>query len=371
MNWYSFNMPVVGFDSSVLKRPVVELPSVPEGVSTSVFKPAKQVSKGYELVFKALIGVSVKTQHEDKFRSSYEKALASAFTTFRIPQKKPVYKAAHLAKQRSDMVPDVICHLLDQLEPVIDRIDVYCAYYNQPYVSCFGEGAGQRILPVVFIERNQNAFPHVCAWKYLMQYPQENNLTFQLDHFSSKITPAWRVLKKSDAKLEVFYSGGECNPLIATSDVVLRLIELFQHGIVEGRSLLSPIKDHVSVLEPKLRFHNMGGRGEDQHHTAPVIDLGIDLADCIKRPTYYYLWRPEGGRTDLDESFEWGPFYNGVLAEAMRTKGCVKSFDPEVDMLRWDTNRDFVSPYSKKEEAYLERIRKLGHNIPRIFRPSI
>ena len=364
-------MAVIGFDSIVLNRPIVEMPTVPEGISPSVFKPTEVGSRGYELVFKAMVGASIRIEDEDKFRFNYEKALSNALTKFRIPQKKVIYKAAHLAKQSLHNVPDVASDILGQLGPTIDRIDIYCAYYNQPYVSVFGEAAGQRLLPIVFIERNQNAFPHVCAWKYLMQYPQDAHPVFQLDHFTSKVTPAWRVLEKSDAKLQVFFSGGECNPLIAASDLVLRLIELFQHGTVDGRSLLSPIEDHVQPLRDKLRFHNLGGRGEDQHHTAPVVNLDVDLTNYVKKPTYYIVWNPRGDRTTLKPAFEWGAFYNAIIAEAARTKGCVKHFDPEVDALRWSPSQDFVSPFSKEDRAYLNQIKNLGHDIPAIFRPRV
>jgi len=323
------------------------------------------------LVFKAMVGVSVKIQDEDSFRLAYEQALSRALAAFRVPQKRPIYKAAHLAKQSLHNTPGIISNLLKDLEPIIDRVDVYCAYYNQPYVSCFGEAAGERLLPIIFIERNQNAFPHVCGWKYLMDYPQETELTFQLDHFTSKITPGWRVLSQSNVEIQVFYDGGQCNPLIATSDVILRLIGLFQYGTVDGRSLLSTVENHVPSLQSKLRFHNLGGRREDQHHTAPVVRLDIDLSSYLKRPIYYVIWKPAGGRADLKPSFEWGKFYVGILAEAMRTKGCVKFFDPEIDMLYWDPNRDFVSPFNRDDEVYLNNIRDVGHAIPPVFRPIV
>lgn len=362
-------MPIVGFDSSVLTRPIIELPTVPEGVSPSVFRPIESGSKGYELCFKAMMGASVKIQDEDRFKSSYSQSLTNALAKFGIPQRKPIYKAYHFASQNPQATPDVISYLLTQLEPTIERIDIFCAYYNQPYVSCFGESAGQRILPIVFIERNQNAFPHVCAWKYIMEYPHETDLVFQLDHFESKITPAWRVLKSSNVQLQVFFSGGECNPLIATADIVLRLIDLFQYGNVNGRSLLGSITGHVPLLKDKLRFHNLGGMGEDQHHTAPVVNLEIYLTDCIKKPIYYIIWRPKEERTSRKPVFEWGTFYNEILAEAIRTHGCVKYLDSN-DILHWDLKQDFVCPFSKDDEHYLESIKELGHDVPHIYRPN-
>ncbi len=365
-------MPVAGFDSIVLNRPVLQMPPVPPDVSPSVFRPSESSrNRAYELVFKAMVGASVKTQDEDQFRTAYEQALSTTLAAFRVPQKRPIYKAAHLAKQSLHNTPDIISRLLTDLGPMIDRLDIYCAYYNQPYVSCYGEAAGERLLPIIFIEKNQNAFPHVCAWKYLADYPREARLIFQLDHFASQITPAWRVLSGSNVVIQVFYEGSQCNPLIATADVTLRLIELFQFGTVDGRSLLAAVSNHVPALQSKLRFHNLGGRGEDQHHTAPVVRMDIDLNNCLKRPIYYIIWKPPGGRADLKPAFEWGKFYVGVLSEAMRRKGCLKLYNPEADMLYWNPNQDFVSPFGPDDEAYLETIRNLGHATPPVFRPTV
>jgi len=362
-------MATVGFDSFVLSRPLPNLVEVPEGVSPSVYRPSSDGTRGFELVFKAMVGASVKTADYDAFIQAYENALRDALTSNQVPQKRPIYKAAHLAKQSLHKTPQIISDLLTNLMPVIERIDIYCAYYNQPFVSCFGEAQGERLLPIVFIEKNQNAFPHVCAWKYLVEYPNETGLTFHIDHFTSKITPAWRDLTSSNVSLEVFHSGGQCNPLIATADVILRLIELFQYGTVDGDSLLDAIRGHVASLRPKLRFHNLGGRGEDQHHTAPVVRIDIDLSNYLKRPMYYVVWRPKQKRADLEPSFEWGKFYLGVIAEAMRTRGCLKFFDPEVDVLFWDAACDFVSPFDKDEQDFLSEIKKTGHDIPPVFRP--
>lgn len=117
---------------------------------------------------------------------------------------------------------------------------------------------------------------------------------------------------------------------------------------------MSCISDHVPSLEPKLRFHNLGGSGNDQHHTAPVMNLDIDLSNYVKKPIFYIMWRPKEGRTDLKPSFEWGSFYNGVMTEALKVKGCVKYFNPDVDMIHWNPSQDLVSPFDKDDENYLE-----------------
>lgn len=314
-------------------------------------------------MMKVMLGASVKVADEDSFRASYSSALDNVFSRRGIRRRKPVYKAAHLTKQILHQTPYVIADILASLEGCIERVDIFSAYYNQPYVSCFGEAQGQRLLPVVFIERFHNGFPHVCCWRYLMDYQQEAVPTFMLDHFSAKLTPAWRVLEDMKVNMEVYYSGGECNPLIATADIVLRLIDLFQFGNVDGRSLLAPLVNYVPALEPKLRFHNVGAGTYNQHHTAPVINLDIDISGLIKKPTCYIVARD---RVDKD-IFEWGAFYNRVMAKATQLKGCVKFFDPSADFLHWGIRRDFVAPASERDLRYLDEIRQQGIEIPPIL----
>ncbi len=365
-------MVVVGFDSTVLTRPVIEQPSVPEGVSPSVYRPTDSGGRGrgYELVFKAMLGASVTTDDEDTFRKEYDNTLDAIFGKHNLPRKRFVYKGAHLTKQFLHRAPQLMAEILESLSSVISHLDIYSAYYNQPYVSCYGEAQGQRVLPIVFIERNQNAFPHVCAWKYLMYHHSEAKPRFHLDHFQGKITPAWRVLTTSDALMEIYFSGGECNPLIAVPDLALRFTEIFQHGNVDGRSLLEPLQRHVPSVAPRIRFHNLGGRGEDQHHTAPVLPLDIDTEPFIKRPMFYIVWK-ESGRKDLKDIFEWGRFYNETARHVSTLKGAMKFFDPHRDMIVWDPSKDFAVPVTKEDEDYLTSIKKMGHDMPPVFRLSL
>src|SRR5882672_2110348 len=165
--------------------------------------------------------------------------------------------------------------------------------------------------------------------------------------------PAWRVLEKSDGRIELYFSGGECNPHIAVADLALRLIEIFQHGLVDGRSLLQPFVDHVPSLAPKMRFHNLGGGRDDQHHTAPVIPLDIGTAPYVKRPIFFIIWN-QSGRKDLKAIFEWGRFYNDTARHVSTKKGSMKFFNPEWDMLSWDPATDFVVPVNKVDEDYIE-----------------
>jgi hypothetical protein len=250
----------------------------------------------------------------------------------------------------------------------VASIDVYSAYYNQPFVSCYGESNGQRLPPVIFIEKNQNAFPHVCAWKYLDEYFTETDTVLQLDNFQGRITPAWRLLEAMKPNLQIFYSGSECNPVIATADILLRLVETFQFGRVDEISLFKPINDRVEQLAPKLRFHNMGGSATDQRATAPVLRVDINTAKYVKHPVYYMVSQRFHNKS-LQPALEWGGFYNSLMSEATAKKGGVKLYDPERDFLVWDSSADFLVPDQQVDQETIDAIASTGLELPPVFHP--
>jgi len=315
-----------------------------------------------------MIGASVTVEDEDGFWGDYDSVLSAVFQNHGAQRRKHIYKAAHLTKQFLHTTPVIISEMLQGLATAITQIDVYSAYYNQPYVSCYGEGRGLRLPPVIFIEKNQNAFPHVCAWRYLDAYPAASGATLQLDHFEGKITPAWRLLEASSPRLQVFYSGSECTASIAVADIVLRLIESFQHGIVDQRSLFLPITNRVPQLTSKLQFHNMGGNPVYQRATAPVLEVDIDKGRWIKHPVYYMISKRFHDKA-IQPVMEWGKFYNKTLQEATRRKGGVKLYNPDKDFLNWDTSADFVVPDQQADRGTLKRIKEAGIDTPPVWRP--
>jgi len=362
-------MSVVGFDSIVLEKPILESQvPVETDIPYAELKSKKILAKGpFEREFKAMVGASVTTEDEEGLRQAYNAALRDGLKKFNINQLKPVYSAAHLVTQTLDRAPTLILTVLEQLASEISRICIYCAYYNRPFVSQFGEGQGERLLPIAFIEKNKNAFPHVCAWHYWSEYNQEPNPILQIDHFNGKLTPSWRNLTSSvSERMQIYYSGDECNALIATADIILRLVKAFHYGKVDGVSLLNPIKNRCSSLSEKLRFHNLGASPEDQRLTAPVVDIPIDTGPYIKRPVFYLVAKRRPSQ------IEWTLGYNRVMERAYEQKGCVKILDLESprDRLAWDVSKDYLVPYAEEDMKEVEALKSYGYPIPKVLAQS-
>lgn len=340
-----------GFDSLLLKRSTSGADARGEGV------------------FRALLGASVTVSDEDVFKEVYYHLIDETLAAFKIPRKKSIYKGAHLLQQAKDRGLRAISMLINKLEPHIEHIDVYCAYYARPYISMYGQSTLRRLLPSSFIEKTQNAFPHICAWWYLQRYgSNEPDTVMQIDHFQGEVTPAWRELTENHDEIEVFYSGDECNHLISTADLILKLIEVFQHGNVDGRSLLQPIRNRCEsyIGKKKLWFQNLGGSGYLLKASVPDIPMDIDITPYLKHPIIF-IGENLGSPKIPKKNLEWSPIYDAVIAKAIEEKGGVKFVRFEEDVLIWDAKKDYFFPLSEDDKRKIQELAKTGHKVPKLL----
>jgi hypothetical protein len=312
--------------------------------------------------FKAFLAASVTTKDE-KFSNIYQEVLEATLKKFGILPLKPLYKGAHLVKQADEKSAQVMCALLDAVEPMISHIDLYCAYYRQNTISVFGQAQGQQIQPLTFIEKNQNSFAHVAAWFWHKNYEYKEGYALLLDHFEGKITPAWRELEKNVSdKIKVYYSGGECNSLISLADLVLKLVETFHFGYINQQTLIRPIEDRCIGFrgKGKVRCHNLGGQTWLLRTTTPDIPLDIHLTPYIKHPIFFIAWSPNEPRDLIKPSFEWSRKYNMIMQKAIESNGCVKFLKFDKDMVIWD-NKDYIIPIMEVDQKHVESLAELGY----------
>ena len=370
-------MPFVGFDSIVLKKDLEVLSSFLSSASTvhaTVASPANEpkspevqteVSSSTTIdkpkSLKALLGVSVATSSPN-FTEKYKKTIQKVFSEKNIPQRKTLYKGAQLLKQAGEKIEEVIIEILNEMEPLIDHIDVYHAYYQKPFISMYGKAQGQRIDPLSFIDKSENSFPHVCAWWYWKQYGQTEVIhSYQIDHFQGKVTPAWRELESSRAKVSVYYSGSECNALISFADLLLKLIEIFHFGPIDYKSVARPIQMRCKTRAFALKVHSHDLTRFDWiiKATVPDTPLDINLNNLIKHPIYFIAWSPTQPRNVVKPSFEWSLLYDNVVKKAIEDDGCEKFLDYEKDMTFWRDN-DYLIPISEADEKHLISLAEMG-----------
>jgi hypothetical protein len=341
--------PVVGFDSILFKRRLIEYP---------------------DKFFEAFMSAGITVENEDEFRTAYDEAIKEIFSKYGIKRRKRIYKGYHFCFQAKDIATDMMFDLVEKIADKISRIDLYCGYYDLKEISIFGDASGQRIKRLTFLEKYQHAFHHVCVWKYIKDYGLACN--FKLDNFEGHRTPAWKDLTENDKlDMEVYYSGSECEPLIAISDIVLKLIQLHQHGIITSRTMLDVIaKRCPSFGNPsrKLTYHSMK---EYLKPTTPNSTLRIDTKRYVKHPILFVMWNTQtvqAPKERVKSMFEWSPIYAKIANEAYKENGCFKQFSIENDHMIWDVEKDKLIAWSESEEEMISWMEKMEFETPQVLK---
>jgi hypothetical protein len=340
---------IVGMDSILFHRQLIEFP---------------------DKAFKSFMTAAITIEDEGAFRRAFHDSMNRIFAKYKIQRRKQIYKGYHFCIQAKDNASPMMFELLEDLADTISRIDLYCGYYDIEQIAIFGDASGQTISRNTFLKKYQHGFHHVCAWRYTMDYGSD--CKFKLDHFQGHRTPAWADLtKNNDKDIEVYYSGSECEPLITVSDIVLKLIQLHQFGIITSQTMAAVISKRCpSLASRKITYHLMK---QYLRNTAPNLTLQIDLTRYVKHPIYFVLWHvksPQTNKEKMKTMFEWSPTYNSVINRAYRENGCVKQFATENDHLLWDTKLDRLVAWSSQEEEVTEYMKSMEFEIPPVYKKS-
>jgi hypothetical protein len=314
----------------------------------------------------AYLCVSISTENERALKSAYDEQINATFSKVGGERIKRVYKAAHLTKQLKAKADDFIKELCENLVDEIAELDVYFCYFRRPFISAYGRGHGARFHPADFIKKNPDLFLHYCASTYV-EKSGEIDESIQMDHFESDTTPAWRDLTRLKRRLEIYYSGGECNALISVADLVLRVIDLHQHGWVDPESVLAPIREHLPQLSKKMKYRGLGDSDEDLKQLVPDLKLSVPKDEYFKHPIFFVLWNPVHPRKPALPAFEWSPVYNATMSRAFDESGCVKNFAGFDEHIYWNKDLDYLVSWSPQEQELVEELRQMGYSLPTIL----
>jgi hypothetical protein len=318
------------------------------------------------------MSAGVTVENEINFRKAYEEAMKKIFEKYDAKRLKRLYKGYHFCFQAKDKASEMMFDLLEAVADEISHIDLYCGYYDLPEISIFGDASGQVVKRFTFLEKYQHAFHHVCVWRYIKDYGL--NCKFKLDHFEGHGTPAWKELcNMENLDMEVYFSGCECDPLITISDIVLKLIELHQHGIITSRTMLDVISRRCPSfgnVSRKLAYHSMK---EYLRETTPNSPLRIDLSKFLKHPIYFILWNAQPQQAPKERvkaMFEWSPVYNTIANRAYQDNGCFKRFSIDKDHMIWDATQDKLIAWSDAEQEMIGWMDNMGYSIPAVIKKA-
>lgn len=185
------------------------------------------------------------------------------------------------------------------------------------------------------------------------------------DHFEGKWSPSWDEMKDK-VKMQIFYNGGEVNPLISTADTTLRLVDTYQLGYLDSMSMIRPIIDHATPVAQKVQYHEITST-DDLKEITPREPVDMDTNDYIKHPIFYIVWNPKEPRKLVRPSFEWSDLYNLVTLRAAKVGGCVKNFEVGRDELSWRPSEDFLVPWTEVDSDLVKQLGQMYGEMPKVL----
>lgn len=313
-------------------------------------------------VFEGLLGIAVTCKEEESFVSLYRECMSKSLEVVGVKNNRIVLKAYDISRIAPEHEDEAIVPFLDCLKKEIERIDIYYTRYNPnklPSVSVFGKDRPTTKEPVEFVRMITNAYPHYCGYWYLNKYSSKDISKMYLDHFESYHTPAWDSLSQFKG-LSVVYKGGNCNCLISSADLLVRLTvtevrKKNEDFNVEG---LERIHSGFSWAK-KVIVHELGGSTQILKFMAPINRREIDLTPYIARPLVFVPTESLAGVPTKEERelFENLPVFDDLSNFLFFNKGSFKYFRPSEDV-RIGREGDYfllLGPNSEKLYAYLKK----------------
>ncbi len=349
----------VGFDSKLITYQVREaIPTPPNGVRLEHFEPIP-VKQSYKKVFKFLLGASITIRDKEEFCRTYFENIQNVIKTSGYEPKGYLYDSMLLVSETGYKLIEIVPRLLTLLCNDIERIDLYTAYYTHPMVV-FGESQPQTLLPIHFLHLIDTSFPHICASKYIRE-TKVTDYILEFDHFQLGKTPAWENILQSGNRLNLYYSGDFCNPLISTSDLVIRLIEERLVGDVNEVSTRKALLEGCGILSKNIYFWPLGGYSQEKKFATPRLTLPANTSPYIKHPILFTVGK-------WPEQFQTTKVFLGMQKWVVEHEGCIKKYEPK-DQDLWDHEKDAILILEESERDKLKRLEDFGRNLPHLFSP--
>ncbi len=290
--------------------------------------------------FKALLGVAITIKDRDSFQESYHAEMNNVFSEMGLERKKNIYKAAFLADQLMARSNAFIINFISKLTPQLLRINVFYTYYPAGSISQIWtcrESYPRAYSPEKFLDLIYNAYPHYCIWQYTRSYPDCKHYLFESDFFSGRITPAWETVRLLP-NLRLFYRGGQCNTLISLADLFLRLICETLPGRL-GLMNLRRCLNHA-IGDVPLFSHFLGPRSDYLREMAFTQQRDFLVTPYIKRPIYWFVWKPFTTTKEEIKLLEWKSTYISMVTEVEKNNGCFRKYEPSAITQILDQTQD-------------------------------
>ncbi len=257
--------------------------------------------------FFCVLGMGVVVEDYAKFYSDYFNAMKSALAETGYDQggtdfSESIFCSRDL-RELADGEHSIHEAFCKEIKNSLHGVNVFFSSFDTeriPEVRIMGRTREPRAVhpKLLTIKYITNSFPHICIWK-LLPYIEESKATVYSDHFEGHRTWAWEQIQAKPIDLNVVYKGDECNPLIATADILLRVLtsrieaQKSQYAYEHIKERLPEFSRH-----DKLHIHNINNK--HLPHITPRDERNIPLKKYLKRPIFFCI-KPNS--RDVDATF--------------------------------------------------------------------
>jgi hypothetical protein len=303
------------------------------------------------------LAIIIDSKKKEAFRKAYEGALRETLLGFGKESEKCVYKSYDLFKLLGmEKGISALEEFSSKISTHVFAINVFFSTFsskklpmldttNETIVYAYRENeSGVRHLSLrKFLHKLIEAYPYVCGWKVLQENEFEG-CELLLDSFDGEITEAWRDIE--DCKeVNILTYGDNCSELIATADILLKLLEIRMqkgHKTVNSNSVSNCLSEYKGKLRVKYIGHDVLNK------ITPVRGDNINVMRKIKHPVIFVL-PPDEPTVGAREMMLKTPVMPRIFDLAYGLSGCVKFFDPKKDADAIKEGDFLICPEEKKE----------------------
>ncbi|MDG6941981.1 MAG: hypothetical protein JRN34_03545 [Nitrososphaerota archaeon] len=321
----------IGFDSILFRRSWIE-----RRLSETEPNTAEDVTK----TFVSPLGCGVLVSDFKSFRGEFVKAFSFQASEFKIHLPFLFVPSSVLIGMVG--LPKTIAfvdRLLHQIEKRISA--VHASFVTLPVLLDPTVRVGGLLSPSKdesakdYLVHLQNPMPYLTAYSFRgSKIGQDFTGRMVMDSFESSKTRAWDRL--TDAELEVFVHGDECNPLVCTADLMCFYInfKLYQRATYDERKLdyknVAEVLSEFPFLSTIYRFDQETKEAFVHYNYKP-----IEYMEKVKHPVTFLMYdKPQGQSLTLRDVVSKRLWYCAAK-KAYSTEGCFKRFN-------WDSDAKYV-----------------------------
>jgi|GEM_PF-1087874 len=321
-------------------------------------------------IFKGCLGTCLMLDSPDSLNKTYDDFISDLFLKQGVERSRTVYKSYDLRNKlllsdTSDFIntlKDFYVALLD-----IDQLNIVLFYttFNTrilPTVNYYGRSRTPQkdVKTLDFLDDLSQYYDYVCPWK-VSKALQLKSCNILLDAFQGEVTNSWNELTHYH-NIEIFMKGDQCNPLLASTDIVTRFID---ESLASKRLNLVNVGIESAIKEygmEKVKIYYIGQ--SDVVSLVPAEKRAIPLHDHLKRPSVFLL--PENIIEKESVWFERSGVYDKVLNFASKIGGGFKRLETEQDykyLLQPNNYVIFQGENGRKKAEYLKNVLDYPINI--------